>query len=223
MAGSRYRRLKLDPRLSALVLIDMENDFCKPGGTHYHPDGVDETIAPSAALLQNCRDAGAAVIFVQSVRDPDSPEFVRFGNKPFILRGTWGSTYIDELAPRPGEAVVEKNTHDCFYQTQMDALLARRGILPETHSIMVIGVAANVCVYHAVIGFHVRHYNVVVPIDCCAGYAPGRRMLETQMRGPAYQYNVTVTKSPLIAFGPPADAIPPSTRESTSFAWPTRG
>ncbi len=200
MAGSRYRRTKLDPSRSALVLIDMENDFCKPGGTHYHPDGVDETIAPSAALLASCRDAGAAVIFVQSVRDPDSPEFVRFGNKPFILRGTWGSTYIDELAPKPGEPVVEKNTHDCFYQTQMDALLARRGILPESHSIIVIGVAANVCVYHAVIGFHVRHYNVVVPIDCCAGYAAGRRMLDVQMRGPGYSYNVAVTKSPLITF-----------------------
>ena len=93
-----------------------------------------------------------------------------------------------------------KYTHDCFYQTQMDALLARRGIQPETHPIIVIGVAANVCVYQAVVGFHVRHYNVVVPIDCCAGYAAGRRMLDTQMRGPGYNYNVTVTKSPLIGF-----------------------
>ena len=224
MAATRYRRLKLDPKLSALVLIDMENDFCKPGGTHYHPDGVDETIAPSAALLQKCRQAGAAVIFVQSVRDPDSPEFVRFGNKPFILRGTWGSTYIDELTPRPGEPVIEKNTHDCFHQTQMDVHLAKRGILPETHSIMVIGVAANVCVYQAVIGFHVRHFNVVVPIDCCAGYAAGRRMLDTQMRGPGYSYNVTVTKSPLIAFErAPEGAAAGSTKESTAFAWPTRG
>jgi nicotinamidase-related amidase len=63
-----------------------------------------------------------------------------------------------------------------------------------------MGVAADVCVYHAVIGFHVRHYNVVVPIDCCAGYLRGRRMLERQMEGPAYNYNVAVTHSDLITF-----------------------
>ncbi len=200
MATSKYRRLTLDPDRSALVLIDMENDFCKPGGTHYHPDGVDETIGPCAGLLEKCRQSGAQPIFVQSVRDPDSPEFTRFGNRPFILRHTWGSAYIDELAPRAGEPVIEKNTHDCFYRTKLDDLLAQRAILPETHSIIVIGVAANVCVYHAVIGFHVRHYNVVVPIDCCAGYAKGRKVLETQMQGPAYSYNVAVTKSTLITF-----------------------
>jgi len=200
MARTKYKRLMLDPKSSALVLIDMENDFCKPGGKHYHPDGVDEVIPPSATLLDRCRQAGVETFFVQSVRDADSPEFTRFGNAPFILRNTWGSAYIDELAPREGEAVVEKNTHDCFYQTRLDALLAQRRILPETHSIIVIGIVANVCVYHAVIGFHVRHYNVIVPLDCCAGYAKGRRMLETQMASPAYSYNVSVTKSDRIAF-----------------------
>ena len=196
-----YPRLMLDPRTTVLVLIDMQNDFFKPGGKMYHPDGVDEVITPSVALLQRCRDAGTAVIYVQSVRDPDSPEFTRFGQKPFILRDTWGAEYIDELSPKPGEPIIEKNTHDCFYNTELDAVLTRRGIQAETHSIIVMGIVANVCVYHAVVGFHVRHFNVVVPIDCCAGYAEGRRMLEMQMAGPAYNYNVKVTKSEYIALG----------------------
>ncbi len=196
----KYKNLPLDPRATALVVIDMENDFCKPGGKRYHPEGVDEVIPQCQKLLEKCRSAGAHVIFVQSVRDETSPEFVRFGTAPFILRDTWGSAYIEELRPMQQEPIVEKETHDCFHRTEMDALLGRLGITPETHSIIVMGVAADVCVYHAAIGFHVRHYNVVVPIDCCAGSPRGRHMLEQQMEGPAYNYNVAVTHSDLIAF-----------------------
>jgi nicotinamidase-related amidase len=196
----KYRPMTFDPRLTALVVIDMENDFCKAGGKLYHPDGVDEVIPQCQKLLEKCRSSGTPVIFVQSVREKNSPEFARFGASPFILRGTWGSAYIEELKPREREPVVEKETHDCFHKTEMDSLLARLSILPEAHSIIVMGVAADVCVYHAVIGFHVRHYNVIVPIDCCAGYPRGRRMLENQMEGPAYNYNVAVTHSDLITF-----------------------
>jgi nicotinamidase-related amidase len=196
----KYKKLALDPGLTALVVIDMENDFCKPGGKLYHPEGVDEVIPQCRKLLEQCRAEGIQVIFVQSLRDKDSPEFVRFGTEPFILRNTWGSTYIEELTPREGEPIIEKETHDCFHKTEMDALLTRLTILPETHAIIVMGVAADVCVYHAVIGFHVRHYNVIVPIDCCAGWPRGRRLLEAQMRLGAYSYNVTVTHSDRIGF-----------------------
>lgn len=197
---SDYKSLKLDPKFTVLVVVDMENDFCKPGGKRYHPDGVDEVIPRLQRLLERCRDAGAQVLFVQSVRNENSPEFVRFGQIPFILRNTWGSTFIDEVFPKEGEPVVEKNTHDCFYKTELDNLLKKLKILPETHTVIVTGVAANVCVYHAVIGFHVRHYNVIVPIDCCAGWPWGQKILETQMLDVAYNYNVTVTKSEKISF-----------------------
>ncbi len=80
----KYKRLSLDPQSTTLVIIDMENDFCKPGGKLYHPDGVDEVIPQCKTLLEKCRSAGIHVIFVQSVRDKTSPEFVRFGIAPFI-------------------------------------------------------------------------------------------------------------------------------------------
>ena len=195
-----YKSLKLDPKFTVLVVVDMENDFCKPGGKRYHPDGVDEVLPRLQRLLERCRDAGALILFVQSVRNENSPEFVRFGQIPFILRNTWGSTFIEEVFPKEGEPVVEKNTHDCFYKTELDNLLEKLNILPETHAVIVTGVAATVCVYHAVIGFHVRHYNVIVPIDCCAGWPWGQKILETQMSDGAYNYNVTVTESEKISF-----------------------
>ena len=198
--GSKYSPVELDPEQSVLVIVDMENDFCKPGGFLYHPDGVDEVIPKLQALLERCRNQGVQRLFVQSVRYQDSPEYARFGQTPFILKGTWGSAYIEEVAPIEGEPVIEKNTHDCFYKTEMDSTLERLKILPESHDIIVTGVAVNVCVYHAVIGFHVRHYNVIVPIDCCAGWPEGQKILEKQMRTDAYDYNVKVTQSELIRF-----------------------
>ncbi len=195
-----YKRVELDPESTALVVVDMENDYCKPGGKKYHPDGVDEVIPKLKRLLERCRDATTQVIFVQSVRYKDSPEFVRFGKPPFLLKDTWGSTFIEEISPQEGDPVVEKNTHDCFFKTEMDHFLEHLNILPVTHTVIVVGIAAGVCVYHAVIGFHIRHYNVIVPLDCCADWPAGRKILETQMSRGAYNYNVTLTESEMINF-----------------------
>lgn len=197
---NKYPLVELDPKRSVLIIVDMENDFCKPGGFLYHQEGVDEVIPKLKTLLERCRIDGVQRLFVQSVRYDDSPEFIRFGIHPFILKGTWGSTYIEEVSPIAGEPVIEKNTHDCFYKTEMDSTLERLNILPESHHIIVTGVAANVCVYHAVIGFHVRHYNVIVPIDCCAGWPDETKILEKQMCIDAYNRNVTITKSELVSF-----------------------
>jgi nicotinamidase-related amidase len=173
----------------------MENEFCKPGGKLYHSEGVDEVIPRLQHFLREGREAGVQVIFVQSVRFPNSPEFIRFGQAPILLEGTWGVQLIDELTQKEGEPVIEKHTHDCFYRTEMDPLLERLKISPDTHSIIVGGINSNICVYHAVIGFHIRHYRVIVPLDCCAGWPAGREMLKTQMADPAHSYNVTLTQS----------------------------
>jgi ureidoacrylate peracid hydrolase len=196
-------RLALDPKKTALVIIDMQNDFCKPGGTRYGSERIDDAgIARAARLLERCRGAGVRIIFVESVRDPDSPDYTRFKLPPMLMRNTWGARYVEELARRPDEPVVEKNTHDCFYQTNMDALLAKLSIAPETHKIIVMGIAANVCVYQAIMGFHVRHYDQLIPIDCCFGSPEGIRVLESQIRCPGYNYNVAATASDSIDFRP---------------------
>jgi nicotinamidase-related amidase len=192
--------MKLNSRSTALVVVDMENEFCKPGGKLYHSEGVDEVIPRLKHLLARAREAGVQVIFVQSIRYPDSPEFIRFGQIPILLKGTWSAQFIEELSPKQGEPVIGKNTHDCFHKTEMDSLLKRLNIRPETHSMIVAGINANICVYHAVTGFHIRHYNVIVPLDCCAGWPAGQEMLKTQMADPAYSYNVALTPSDEIIF-----------------------
>jgi nicotinamidase-related amidase len=195
----KYKSFDLDPRSTALVIVDMENDWCKPGGHRYFPE-IDPVIPRLRRLLDQCRANGTQVIYVHSLRYPNSDEFVRFGQAPFIIKGTWGATYTEELTPLPTEHVVEKNTHDAFFQTEMDGVLQRLKILPTTHQIICTGVALNVCVYHAILGFHLRHYNVIVPMDCCAARPGIHPYVERQFSGHAYNWNVNMTRLDMMTF-----------------------
>jgi len=94
--------IRLNSKSTALVVVDMENEFCKPGGKLYHSEGVDEVIPKLQHLLRRGRETGVQVIFVQSVRFPNSPEFSRFGRTPILLKGTWGAQLLEELTRRKG-------------------------------------------------------------------------------------------------------------------------
>jgi nicotinamidase-related amidase len=188
----RYKSFDLEPKSTALVIVDMENDWCKPGGHRYFPE-IDPVIPRVKKLLETCRSNGTPVIYVHSVRFPDSDEFVIFGQEPFILKGTWGAEFTEELTPRPNESIVEKHTHDAFFQTMMDSTLQRLKILPHTHHVIVTGVAMNVCAYHAILGFHLRHYNVIAPMDCLAARPGVREFVERQFSGHAYNWNIHMT------------------------------
>jgi nicotinamidase-related amidase len=195
----KYKSFDLDPQSTAMVIVDMENDWAKPGGHRYFPE-IDPVIPRIRRLLDMCRSNGTQVIYVHSLRYPDSDEFVRFGQEPFIIKGTWGATYTEELTPLKTEPVVEKNTHDAFFQTEMDNTLKRLKILPTTHRIICTGVALNVCVYHAILGFHLRHYNVVVPMDCCAARPGIHPYVERQFAGHAYNWNIHMTRLDMLTF-----------------------
>ncbi len=198
--------IELAPESSALVIVDMENEFLKEGWQHYLGAECESVIANTAALLQRCRDAGVPVIYVRSVRYPDNAVFTRFGKPHYLIDGTDSPVIVDELKPQAGEAVVEKHTHDCFYNTEMDATLARLGIGKETHEIIVTGVASNVCVYHAMLGLHVRHFRTVLALDCTCGSPGAEDIIIAQLAAPAYDYNVRLSTSDRITLTAAATA-----------------
>ncbi|NYT67597.1 isochorismatase family cysteine hydrolase [Pusillimonas noertemannii] len=193
-----FQNVELVSKKTAVVVVDMENEFVHPEGKYYFGEAVPSVIQNTAALLERCREYHVPIIYVRSVRYPEDPLFTRFGREYYLLEGTSGPIIIDELRPLEGDTIIEKHTHDCFHKTSMDEQLGRMGILPETHHIIVVGVASNVCVYHAVLGFHVRHYFTVVPIDCMVGTPGGNDIVISQLSSAAYHYNVTLTTSDLI-------------------------
>lgn len=195
-----FQDIALSKHRTALIVVDMEHEFCRPEGQYYLGPEVSDVIERAAALIARCRQEGIPVIYVRSVRYPDDPVFTRFGRDHYLIEGTKGPVILEELAPLPGDPVIDKHTHDCFYNTGMDSLLRRMAIDPETHHVIVTGVMSNVCVYHAAIGFHVRHYCTVLPMDCTIGSPGGNDFVIAQLSMPAYAYNTSITTSDRITF-----------------------
>ena len=187
-----------------LLIIDMENENVHPEGALYIGKPVRRIIPKIAELRRKVRQAGGRVVHTQSVRAPDALEFTVFKNTLRKLEGSWGAELIDELKPAAGEPLVVKRTHDCFYRTEMDALLERLGIMPGQSSVIVTGISTRNCVQSAVMAFSVRDYRVYVPMDCTA-QKDEKEVLQvfSLFTSFGYKHNVTMTRSDLIELAAP--------------------
>lgn len=185
------KRIELAPRSTALVIVDMQVEGCERHGPTVQP-----VISNIRLLLDRFRQAGSKIIHVQSIRSKDHPEFRVFGRKYDLLEGSPGVEFVPELKPFSEEPIVQKTSHDCFYKTAMESVLEKLDLRPCRDTIVVTGIGSNNCVYHAVIGFHVRNYFIIVPEDCIhAKRAEGQAMALSQFRSSAYNFNVTVARS----------------------------
>jgi nicotinamidase-related amidase len=183
--------VELPSKRSALIIVDMQAEGCERHGA-----GVKPAIRNIRALLDRFRRANGKIIHVQSVRKKDRPEFTFFGKAYSLIEDSPAVEFVEELKPDAGEPVVKKYSHDCFYQTSMEEELRKFDLRPCRDHIVVTGIGSNNCVYHAVIGFHIRNYIVHVPEDCIhASRADGQQFALSQFRSPAYNFNVKVTRS----------------------------
>ena len=191
--------IELSPENCGLVIVDMQSEGCERHGPTLKP-----VIKNIRQLLDRFRAANGKIIHVQSVRTKDHPEFTVFGKDYSLIDGTPAVEFVEELKPLPDEIIVKKFSHDCFYQTTMEENLKRLDLRSCRDRIVVTGIGANNCVYHAVIGFHIRNYFVIVPQDCVHASRPdGQTFALTQFRSPAYSFNITVVDSGEIGISPP--------------------
>jgi ureidoacrylate peracid hydrolase len=177
----------------------MENENAHPAGALYIGEPVKEIIPKITQLRQRIRQAGARVVYTQSVRSPDALEFTVFKNTLRKLEGTWGSALIEELKPAADEPLIVKHTHDCFYRTELDVLLEQMGLHPGEGHVIVTGISTRNCVQSAVMGFSIRDYYVYVPMDCTA-HNDGKQVLQafSLFTSFGYKHNVTITRSDLM-------------------------
>lgn len=164
----------LDPSTTAVLVIDMQNDFCHRDG-YYSRIGRDgarlaAAVEPIRRLLTVARAAGMPVIYTRLVYDatlPDVTERHRLTPAGWIARerrlgpGTWGAAIIDELEPRPGDLVVDKSDYSAFYGTSLEQVLRRRGIT----SLVLTGTTTHACVLHTAFDAFVRDFDVLVPAE----------------------------------------------------------
>lgn len=173
--------LELDPGRTALLVIDMQNDFGSPGGMFDRAgidiSGIRAAVAPTRRVLDACREVGIPVVYVAMQHPADlanagpegGPHLAKHrplgvGDGSTLVAGTWNTQIVDELAPLAGEAVVPKHRYSGFFETELDDLLRGLGV---TH-LLVTGCTTSICVESTVRDAMFRDYTCVVLEDCTA-------------------------------------------------------
>ena len=171
----------------ALLLIDFQRDFVEPGGfgesLGNDVSRLRRAIEPTRAVLAACRERGWTVIHTREGHRPDLTDLfaakrdrgnpsLRIGEEGpmgrLLVRGSPGHEIVPELAPRPGEVVVDKPGKGSFYATDLETILRARGI---TH-LVVTGVTTEVCVQSTVREANDRGFESLILSDCTGSYFP---------------------------------------------------
>ena len=178
---------ELDPKRTALLLIDMQRDFVEPGGFGEQlgndVSNLRRVIAPLQRVLGVMCEGGYTVIHTREGHRPDlsdcPPSKIARGRLScgigdvgpmgrILVRGSHGHDIIDELKPIGDETVVDKPGKGAFFATDLDFMLHNRGI----ESLVVTGVTTEVCVNTTVREANDRGYECLVLEDCVGSYFP---------------------------------------------------
>ena len=186
------QHVTVDLLRTAMVIIDMQNDFCAKGGWVDHL-GVDYTpdrapIGPLQRLLPVLRNAKVPVIWVNWGTRPDllnmppnqihlyKPSGVGIGlgealpgsGARVLQKDSWAAAVVDELAPKPEDICVDKHRISGFWDTPLDSILRNLG----TRTVMFAGVNTDQCVLHSLTDANFLGYGCIMVDDCCATTSP---------------------------------------------------
>lgn len=160
---------------AAMLVVDVQNDFCHQDGL-FGKLGTDLRAVQAAArriceLLPRARAAGVPVIFVRMEHDPHTNSTAwnqRYAvpRNDACVAGTWGAE-LYEVQPLAGEPVVVKHRYTPFVGSNIEYVLRAR----ERRSLLVTGVATNICVESVLRDGFVRDYHVVLVDDCAGAYS----------------------------------------------------
>jgi nicotinamidase-related amidase len=187
---ARPQAVTVDLARTALVVIDMQNDFCTKGGWLDHI-GVDvaparRPIAPLNALLAPLRQAEVPVIWVNWGNRPDrlnlspalehvykpSGEGVglgdRLGDSAVLQKGAWGAAIVDELVQAEADVHVDKFRMSGFWDTPLDSILRNLGAT----TLLFGGVNADQCVLATLMDANFLGYDTILLEDCAATTSP---------------------------------------------------
>jgi ureidoacrylate peracid hydrolase len=167
---------RLHPERAALVVVDVQNDFCHPRGVSAglgkDLSGIEAAVARLANFLPAARAAGVPVVFVRNLHSPnsDTPEWLARHANPGRAQtcqvGTWGAEFY-RVAPVDGDIVVDKHRYNAFTRTRLEDVLEGLG----RRSLLFCGVASNTCVETSLRDAVCRDYLATMVEDCCGAYS----------------------------------------------------
>jgi nicotinamidase-related amidase len=189
----------LDPKRTALLVIDMQRDFLKPEG-YAAQAGLDiaplvAAIGPVGKVLAAARKAKLAIIHTREGHLPDlsdCPPYklersrnagAEIGSRGplgrLLVRGEQGHDFIDELRPLPGEIVIDKPGYSAFEHTTLQQVLTTRAI----ETLVITGITTEVCVNSTLRSAADRGYRCITVADACASGDPALHSAALAMIG----------------------------------------
>jgi ureidoacrylate peracid hydrolase len=188
---ARPHSLSIDPRQTAVIVVDMQNDFGAEGGMFARAgidmSGVRAAVIPTAQVLAAARQAGMPVVYLKmgfaddlsNAGGPEAPNRIRHldawgvgqlviapdgSESRVLIRDTWNTDILPELAPQPGDRIVDKHRFSGFFETELDATLREMDIT----SLVFTGCTTSVCVESTLRDAFFRDYRCLLLADCTA-------------------------------------------------------
>ena len=187
---ARPAPMDIDIRRSAVLVVDMQNDFGAEGGM-FHRAGIDistirSAVAPTRRVLTEARRAGILIVYLKMAFKPDlsdagpaeSPNFSRHSllgvgtlvqapngdASRVLIRDTWNTDILAALTPLEEDVVIYKHRFSGFFETDLDAILKRKGI----NQLIITGCTTSICVESTIRDAMFRDYSCVLLEDCTA-------------------------------------------------------
>ncbi len=173
---------KVDPKHAALLVVDVQNDFCHEDSPYtarrQNLPGVQETAGHIDAFIKEARKAGVQVVFIQSTGGPGYRTEVQLeqtlrnapGADPtrdICQEGTWGWEFY-KVSPEEKDWIVPKTRYSAFINTPLLTMLHEKGI----KTLLMTGVSTNVCVESTLRDGYMLDFYTVLVEDCCGFYKP---------------------------------------------------
>jgi ureidoacrylate peracid hydrolase len=187
---ARPESLAIDPECTALIVVDMQNDFGAEGGMFHRAgipiSGIQAAVAPTARALAAARRAAIRIVYLKMQFEPDlsnaggaeAPNLIvhrRLGvGKPMqapdgrqsriLIKDSWNTDILPQVAPQDGDIVVAKHRFSGFFETDLDATLKELGVT----SLIFTGCTTSICVESTLRDAFFRDYRCLLLEDCTA-------------------------------------------------------